>query len=162
MPYAALQGMLDAGAPRGLQNYFKAAYLSGLPDAAIETLVAGAAKLPSPMSQIHLHHLGGAVARVADDATACGNRDAAFAMNVIATFPDAAATAPHLAWARALAAAAAPFGTGGVYVNFLGDEGAERVRAAYGPAKFARLAALKARLDPENLFRLNQNIPPAA
>ncbi|MDB4983175.1 MAG: linked oxidase domain protein [Myxococcales bacterium] len=161
MPYVALQGMLDAGAPRGLQNYFKSAYLSGLSDGAIDRLVAGAAKLPSPMSQIHLHHMGAAVARVAEDATACGNRDAAYAMNIIATFPDAAATAAHVAWARDVAAAAAPFGTGGVYVNFLGDEGGDRVRAAYGPAKFARLSALKAKLDPENLFRLNQNIPPA-
>jgi hypothetical protein len=105
--------------------------------------------------------MGAAVARVAEDATACGNRDAAYAMNIIATFPDAAATAAHVAWARDVAAAAAPFGTGGVYVNFLGDEGGDRVRAAYGPAKFARLSALKAKLDPENLFRLNQNIPPA-
>ena len=162
MPYAALQGMLDPGAPPGLQNYFKSAYLPALTDAAVDALVAQGARLPPPMCQIHLHHMGGAVSRVAEDATAFANRDNTFTMNIIATFADPAQTATHVAWARDAAAAVAPFTSGGVYVNFLGDEGADRVRAAYGPVKFARLSALKKRLDPHNLFRLNQNIPPPA
>jgi FAD/FMN-containing dehydrogenase len=160
MPYAALQGMLDPGAPPGLQNYFKSSYLPAISDAAVDVLVAQAAQLPPPMCQIHLHHLRGAVSRVAEDDTAFANRDSTFAMNVIATFADPGQTATHIGWARQVVAAVAPFASGGVYVNFLGDEGGDRVRAAYGPAKFARLAALKARLDPQNLFRLNQNIPP--
>jgi hypothetical protein len=161
MPYAALQGMLDAGAPRGLQNYFKSSYLTQLDAAALDTIVERAAQLPSPMCQVHLHHLEGAVARVGEDDTACGNRAAAFAVNIIATFPDPAQTEAHVGWARDFAAAIAPFGNGAVYVNFLGNEGPDRVRAAYGAKKFARLSALKSRLDPQNLFRLNQNIPPA-
>ena len=162
MPYPALQSMLDGGAPHGMQNYWKGAYLGPLSDAAIDTVVDQAARMRSPLSQIHLHHLGGAVARVAEDATAFANRSATFAMNIIGMWPEPGpeAAAIHTTWARQAFEAMTPHTTGGVYVNFLGDEGPERVKAAYGPRTYARLQEVKRRHDPENVFRLNQNIRP--
>jgi len=162
MPYPALQSMLDGGAPPGLQNYWKGAYLGALSDAAIDTVVEHAARMRSPMCQVHLHQLGGAVARVAEDATAFAHRKAAFAMNIIGMWPEPglAAAATHTAWAREFFEAMTPHTTGGVYVNFLGDEGPDRVKAAYGPRTYARLQEVKRSLDPDNVFRLNQNIRP--
>ena len=119
------------------------------------------ARLPSPLSQIHLHQLGGAVARVGEDDTAFSNRRAAYAYNLVSTWTDADEDESNIGANSELAAALAPFSTGGVYVNFLGDEGGARVRAAYGEEKFQRLRRLKVQFDPGNLFRINQNIPPA-
>jgi FAD/FMN-containing dehydrogenase len=162
MPYTAVQSMLDASAPAGQLNYWKAAYLNELSDAAIEALVAQAERMPLGMSQLHVHQMGGAVARVAPEATAYAHRSARFAVNVIGMWSDPAASESHVGWARASAAAFAPFATGAVYVNFLGDEGDERIRAAYGESTYTRLAELKAKYDPDNVFRLNQNIRPRA
>jgi FAD/FMN-containing dehydrogenase len=162
MPYTALQSMLDAGAPAGLLNYWKGAYLDELSDAAIETLVEHGARMGSPLCQLHVHQMGGAVARVAPEATAYSHRRAGFAVNVVGMWGDPSESDRHTGWARATAAALAPFATGGVYVNFLGDEGEQRVRAAYSEGTYARLAELKAKYDPENVFRLNQNIRPRA
>jgi FAD/FMN-containing dehydrogenase len=102
------------------------------------------------------------VARVAPEATAFAHRHAAFALNIVATWPEPgpAAAVQHIDWARAASDAMAPHCTGGVYVNFLGDEGEERVRAAYTPAAYERLRQVKRRHDPRNVFRLNQNIRP--
>lgn len=158
MPYAALQSMLDAGAPAGLQNYWKASYLPALSDAAFELLVEHSRRMPSPLSQVHLHHMGGAVARVPKEATAFAHRDAAFAMNIVALWTDPAQNEAHIRWAREFADAMAPHTTGGVYVNFLGNEGEERIRAAYSEQGYARLVEVKTRFDSENVFRLNQNI----
>jgi len=105
--------------------------------------------------------MGGAVARVPADATAFAYRDAAFAMNIVGIWPDPAENELHTRWAREFADAMAPHATSGVYVNFLGSEGEERVRAAYGEKTYARLAVVKQRFDPVNAFRLNQNIQPA-
>jgi hypothetical protein len=101
------------------------------------------------------------VARVGEDDTAYSNRRAAYAYNLIATWEDPSEDQLHQAANRELAMALAPFSTGGVYVNFLGDEDAARVHAAYGEGKLEGLARLKRRLDPQNLFHLNHNIPPA-
>ena len=160
MPYLALQSMLDAGAPAGMQNYWKASYLAGLSDTAIGVIIDHAARARSPLSQVHLQLIGGAVARVPADATAYAHRDAAFAMNIVGSWPDPAENELHKRWAREFAAAMAPHATGGVYVNFLGNEGEERVRAAYGEKTYARLAEVKQKFDPENAFRLNQNVEP--
>jgi FAD/FMN-containing dehydrogenase len=160
MPYVALQGMFDAGVPWGIQSYWRTEYLDELGDGAINALVTGAARMRSPFSAVHLHHLEGAV-RHADAGTAAfGRRDARYVVNVVGLWmaPDEAAA--HIEWVRATGAALRPFVSGGAYLNFLGDEGQERVRAAYGPS-YPRLAALKRRYDPGNFFRLNQNIPPA-
>jgi FAD/FMN-containing dehydrogenase len=161
MPYPALQGMLDAGAPPGLQNYFRAGYLKAIDDGFIDTALDQFSRAPFPMDALHLHQLGGAVGRVPSESTAFGNRDAAFAYNIIATSPDPTLNEEQVSWARQMAAALEPFSTGGVYVNFLGDEGEGRVRAAYGASRYDRLVGLKDRYDPGNLFRLNQNIRPS-
>ncbi|HEY8041918.1 MAG TPA: BBE domain-containing protein [Polyangiaceae bacterium] len=158
MPYVALQSMLDAGAPHGLHYYMKSIDLAGLTEGAIDDIVAHAASATSPLTQVHLHHLGGAVARVPDDATAYAHRRAAFALNVVAAWTDPATTDRHVAWSRALHDAAAAHSSGGLYVNFLGDEGQDRVRAAYGEQTYARLRVIKREVDPENVFRFNQNV----
>jgi hypothetical protein len=162
MPYPALQGMLDEGAPHGIRSYTRSGYLADLSDGAIEAALEHGANMRSPFSQLHLHHMGGAVARVGEDDTAFGNRRAAYAYNVNTMWMDPSEDAMQEASNREFSSALAPFSTGGVYVNFLGNEGEARIRAAYGDAKFQRLAELKRRFDPDNLFRLNQNIPPAA
>ena len=161
MPYPALQGMLDEGAPHGIRSYTRSGYLADLSDGAIDAALEHGATMRSPFSQLHLHHMGGAVARVGEDDTAFGNRRAAYAYNVNTMWMDPSEDAMQEASNREFSSALAPFSTGGVYVNFLGNEGEARIRAAYGDAKYQRLAELKRRFDPDNLFRLNQNIPPA-
>jgi FAD/FMN-containing dehydrogenase len=160
MPYPALQGMLDSGAPAGLRNYFRGGFADALSDPMIEVLLEHGSRLPSPMSAIHLHQMGGAVARVAPEATAFGNRDAAFAYNLVSTWTDPAEDALHVDANRSLTQALKPHSTGGVYVNFLPSEGAAGVRSAYGTSTYDRLARLKTEYDPGNLFRNNQNVPP--
>src|SRR5262249_60017800 len=123
--------------------------------------LAQAAAMPAPLGQVHLHQLGGAMARIGPEAAAFGNRDAAFLLNVIGMWPDPSENDANIAVVRALADAMEPHSTGRAYVNFMGDEGDARVRAGYEPEAFARLQALKGEYDPTNLFRLNQNIPPA-
>jgi FAD/FMN-containing dehydrogenase len=162
MPYVALQGMFDPGAPKGVLSYWKTEYLKELSDQAVDTLVAHAGKMGAPFSQLHIHHVEGAVSRVSADSTAFGRRDAPFILNAIGMCMDPAQTDSQIAWARAVAQAVQPYGTGAQYINFLGDEGETRVKAAYGEEKYARLARLKKQYDPTNLFRLNQNIRPAA
>ena len=112
------------------------------------------------MSVVGIQQAGGAIARVPSDATAYANRDAAFDCIPIAIWQDPAQDAVNITWTRSVWEAMRPFSTGGVYVNNLGDEGEERIRAAYGQ-NLQKLAAVKATYDPGNLFRLNQNIPPA-
>jgi FAD/FMN-containing dehydrogenase len=158
MPYAAIQRLVDEVWTRGAHNHFKAGFMRGLDDAAIATLVRFHDTMPSPVSEIHVHHMGGAVARAAD--SALGGRDAPFLLNIAARTPTAAGFDETVAWARDLHDAMQPALTGASYVNFLSGEGDARVGAAYGPANFRRLAQIKRRYDPENVFHLNQNIPP--
>ena len=160
VPYTALQSMLDAGAPPGCLNYWKSGYLDSLTDAAIDTIVEHAERMGSPLAQVHLHHMGGAVARVQSDATAFAHRRSAFAVNLVAMWTDAAETDRYVGWARGFSDALQPHANGAMYVNFLGDEGEARVRAAYGEQTYAKLARIKGRYDPQNVFRLNQNIKP--
>ena len=162
MPYAALQGMLEGGAPSGLRSYTTSGYLADLSDDLIATLLDHGARLASPLSQIHLHQMGGAVARVGEDDTAFGHRRAAYTYNLLGTWMDAADDGPMTAWVRELSAAIRPFASGGVYVNFLGSGEDDRVRSAYDDPTWRRLAALKRRLDPDNLFHRNHNIAPAS
>jgi FAD/FMN-containing dehydrogenase len=144
-------------------NYHRGIHLSGLPDEAIDTYVDSGteiAQVSSPTTQAILFRHGGAVSQTADDATAAGHRDAAYMAHPIAAWQDPAQTELHLDWVRRFSEAMAPFTTGGVYLNFEPDEGQERVRAGYGAEKYARLVALKDKWDPDNLFRVNQNIEP--
>jgi FAD/FMN-containing dehydrogenase len=162
-PYTTLQGMFDPTVPHGWHYYWKSLELPPFTDHAIDTLVEYAGRLTSPRSYCIVFQLGGAVARVDEDATAYPQRDAAHNVNINAVWTeDDGEPERHVRWARDYFAAMQPHGRGRVYLNFLGDEGQDRVRAAYGDSKYERLAALKARYDPDNVFRLNQNIRPAA
>jgi FAD/FMN-containing dehydrogenase len=161
IPYVALQGMFDEGVPRGIMSYWKTEYLGSLSDEAIATLVTQAGKMGAPFAQVHIHHVQGAVSRAKADSTAFGRRDAPFILNIVGLWMDPAETDAQIAWVRESAKAVEPHRAGGQYLNFLGDEGEARVKAAYGEEKYARLAALKRKYDPTNLFRVNQNIRPS-
>ena len=159
-PFVTHQAMFDASVPPGLGYYWKSHFLRGLDDGAIEALVELNRAAPQPWSYTLIFQLGGAVGRVNADATAFAERSAPFAVNINGVAETSGADEEVTAWARATFDALAPSSTGGVYVNFVGDEGDERARAAYGAA-YHRLAALKSRYDPDNLFRSNQNVRPA-
>ncbi len=161
LPYTAVQQLLDEPNPKGMQNYWSGDFFPSLPAEALDVLVEHATAPASPLTQIIVVAGGGAVARVADDETAFGSRDAAFNIHYLGMWPDPADTEPNIASIRALCGAMKPWTSGGVYLNFLGDEGADRIEAGFGPEKFARLRELKRSWDPTNLFRFNQNIPPA-
>jgi FAD/FMN-containing dehydrogenase len=161
IPYTAFQQIVDPFSPTGWLNYHRGMHLGALPDAAIDAYVAHGAELGSPMTQAILFRHGGAIARVPDDATAASHRAAPYMWHPIAAWQDPADSAREIAWVREGSAAMAPYGTGGVYLNFEQDEGTAHVRAGYGDEKYARLVALKDRYDPRNLFRINQNIAPS-
>jgi FAD/FMN-containing dehydrogenase len=163
MPWVEVQRILDEDYPAGGRYYWKSANLAGLDAATVETLVEHARRAPSDHSTIDLWVNGGAIARVPETATAFGNRDALYLVGVEANWEDPAADAENVAWARELLAdLERRHGSAGIYLNFAGlpDEAAAAVRAGHG-AGYERLAALKARYDPGNLFRHNQNVPPA-
>jgi FAD/FMN-containing dehydrogenase len=160
MPYATIQSLLDPLWTGGSRNFFKSGYLADLPDRAIEMVARFQLTAPSPSNEIHLHQFGGAVAHVPDDATAFGSRNAPWLVNVVSRWTDASSDDAEIAWARDLYRALEPFFASGTYVNFM-SAGDDRVREAYGPEKYERLARLKEIWDPTNLFRLNQNIQAA-
>ncbi len=165
IPYTAAQQLLDALYPSGLQNYWKSSFLKEISDEAIDIIVAYCAKRPSPMCHgLIEHQLGGAVRRADREATAFAHRDVEYSFMALGVCADPAEGSKCASWAREFWEAMQPCSTGGVYVNYLGreaDEGPERIKAAYGSEKYARLVALKNRYDPTNLFRLNQNIKPS-
>jgi len=160
MPYVAVQQLFDAGMPFGQRVYLRSDHLVDLSDAAIDAIVGQAERVTSPLSVFVIVPLGGAVARVGEHDTAFGHRDTPFDIDVFSIWLDPAEDDRHLAWGRAFGQALQPFSRG-VYVNEMGNEGEDRVRAAYNPSTFARLAQLKQKYDPTNFFRLNQNIRPA-
>jgi FAD/FMN-containing dehydrogenase len=161
MPYTTLQGMFDASVPHGLHYYWKSHYSASLSNDAIRTLAALAWKTKSPSSYTIIFHMGGAVRHVSEEATAFKGRTALHAINVNAAWrPDFEAGREDIQWTQELWSALAPYSDGGVYMNFLGDEGQDRVKAAYGAATYERLVALKDKYDPTNFFRMNQNIKP--
>ncbi|HEY1300603.1 MAG TPA: FAD-binding oxidoreductase [Stellaceae bacterium] len=157
--FAGWQAALDPLLTAGARNYWKSHSFASLGDAAVATLVDYAAKMPSPECELACAQLGGAINRVAADATAYPHRDIGFVVNIHTRWRDPADDAQCIAWARSLFAALKPLATGGVYVNFMPEEEKDRIASAYlGNAQ--RLAAIKAEYDPENLFRVNQNIRP--
>ncbi|HEV8364500.1 MAG TPA: BBE domain-containing protein, partial [Gemmatimonadaceae bacterium] len=158
--YAAHQAMLDASVPHGLGYYWKSEYLPALDDALIGTLTEHAWRVATPASYTALFHLGGAVGREDPDGSAFEDRRATHAMTIDGVWSDPTASGACIAWARDFWEAVRPYSTGRVYVNFLGEEGQDRVRTAYGAAKYERLRALKRKYDPTNFFRMNQNIVP--
>ncbi|MEA5454770.1 FAD-binding oxidoreductase [Sinomonas sp. JGH33] len=157
-PYVAQQSSQDRYWAPGAQNYWKADYLTKLDDAAIAGLVDAAAHFTSPLSDIKLATLGGALARTPEDFSAYGNRGAEILLNINTRWDEGDGDG-HIGWTRALWTELHRLASG-VYVNFLGEEGAGRVLQAYGEEKYKRLVELKRRWDPENLFHVNQNIPP--
>lgn len=160
LPYVAQQQVFDPGFPTGSNYYAKAGSLADLPDAAVDILIEYAATKPSPLSGIAIQTVFGAASRVAPDATAFQPRAFPYAPIIVAQWLDPAKASENIAWARDCWGALQPF-AGGAYVNDLGEHDEERVPAAYG-ANYQRLAALKKKYDPDNFFRLNPNIKPAA
>lgn len=160
-PYLEQQRMFDAGAPPGLRQYGLGVNLTELSAATIDQLCECAARRPTPLCQIHLHQMGGAVARVDEGATAYAGRDAGWVVHMIATWTDPADDERAREWARETRSGLSPLAAERTYLNFLGESGADAVRRALGEAKHDRLRAIKRRYDPVNLFRLNANIPPA-
>jgi hypothetical protein len=162
MPLPAIQALFDPFFPKGLQWYWKGDYVKTLPDEAIETHIGQAAAAPSDLCLMHLYPIDGAVNRVAKDATAWEARDARWSMVVAGIDPDPAKAVALTTWGRNYWKAVHPFNLGGAYVNFMMDDEAQgRLQATYGD-NFDRLSEIKAKYDPSNLFRVNQNIPPAA
>ncbi|GAB3671003.1 FAD-binding oxidoreductase [Halopiger thermotolerans] len=158
--YAEFQQSFDPLLTEGARNYWKSHLFEDLSDDAIDTAVEYAETLPSPLSEIFFGQVGGAMARVPADATAYPHRDAEYGMNVHTRWEDPADDDRCIAWAREFFDAMAPHATGDVYVNFVSERTGEE-SVAYGE-NYERLAELKATYDPENLFRMNQNVEPAA
>lgn len=160
-PYVTQQSLLDATQPRGRRYYWKSEYLPGIEDAMLAKVMEHASRLTSPHSAIIVFQLGGAVARWRSDHSPVGNRDAAAVLNIAASWEKEAEDAIHVEWARSTWRDMRRFSTGGTYVNFLTEEETgERLAAAYGK-NLTRLAEIKARWDPANLFRTNKNVAPA-
>jgi FAD/FMN-containing dehydrogenase len=159
MPYHVLQTLLDPLWPKGIHAYFKATNLARLDDELIDRLCEIHLDASGPQCEIHVHQMGGAVARVADGATAFAERSMPFVLNAVTGWHDPALGAAHREWSRAAIAAASDASTGRAYVNFLGD--ADAARTSYGRETYARLVALKNEYDPTNVFRLNQNVEPS-
>lgn len=160
MPFPAIQSLFDPFLPKGLQWYWKADFVRSLPDEAIETHIAHAADAPSELSLMHLYPIDGAVRAVAQDATAWSTRDATWSMVIAGIDPDPESADELKAWGRAYWNAVHPYNLDGAYVNFMMDEPEDRLEATYGE-NYSRLTLIKAKYDPSNVFRVNQNIKPA-
>jgi FAD binding domain/Berberine and berberine like len=161
VPYPAFQQAFDADSPGGRRYYFKGGFATGLPDEIVEAIAGWMRRRPSPRNELDIHHLGGAVGRVGEDATAFSDRRSPFTYNVISSWDDPSDDDANRDWARGLSAELDRFGSGRAYVNFATDPAASgSVEAAYGSERHDRLVAAKRRWDPGNLFRLNQNVKP--
>jgi FAD/FMN-containing dehydrogenase len=162
MPYTAFQMLQDDAFPADAHVYFKAEFLDEFSDEAIDTVIEMTAEPSSPITQVLFQPMGGAIGDVATDDTALPVRDAKWCYHALTMWmpevmgPDEV----HVKWTRDLAAAMSKYARPGIFLNFVADEGHDRVRSSYGP-HYDRLVALKDRYDPENLFRINQNIPPS-
>lgn len=159
LPFPALQSMFDGLYPPGLQWYWKADFVRELSDAAIAEHLRFAQTLPSMHSTMHLYPINGAAARVGRDETAWNSRDAKWAQVMVGVDPDPANNQKTIAWAKDYFDALHPYSAGGAYINFMMEEGEDRVKATYG-GHYARLVEIKGKYDPKNLFRVNQNIRP--
>ncbi len=159
MPYTMLQSMLDPLVPHGTLSYAKSDYFDDVPEAMIDEMVAWGDKKPADMSLTHLNHFRGAFAQAPNDATPFGHRNALFAFSQDAFWSDPAESEAHIGWVRGCWDAMRAHSPRGAYVNYMDDEGQERVRESYG-GNYDRLVAVKNKYDPTNLFHLNQNIRP--
>jgi FAD/FMN-containing dehydrogenase len=159
-PFLTHQAMFDPAFVPGRWYYFKSCDVAELSDEIIDITVERSLQIKSPLTSFPIWQMGGAVSRVGDDETSFNGRGAAFTYNIGASTETSEGFDEEREWVRGFWSALEPWHEG-VYVNFLGDEGAERVRQAYGPEKFDRLRALKQKYDPGNFFRINQNISPS-
>jgi FAD/FMN-containing dehydrogenase len=162
MGYCDVQKAFDEDFPFGVRNYWKSSNVAALSDDAIDTMVAFMESAPSLRPMVFVERLGGAIARVPDSATAFGHREAEYDLIIAAIWDDDTEQEAHIDWAKSFWEATQPYSTESVYVNYLSEEGEERVRDAYGGEHFARLVELKRKYDAGNVFRNNQNIRPDA
>ncbi len=160
MPYTALQSMFDAIYPSGDQWYWRGDFVAQIPDEAIEEHLKFADQLPTLKSTMHLYPVDGAVSRVGRNETAFSYRDAKWSMVIVGVDPDPANAEKITSWTKDYWAALHPYSLGGAYVNFMMDEGLDRIKATYRD-NYDRLVEVKRKYDPENFFRINQNINPA-
>jgi len=159
--FSAHNSSLDAGQPNGMQYYWKSEYVREIADGLIDSLVNFGARMSSPYSRLVAFRLGGAIKRGDEQAMAVSHRNAEYVIGINTGWADPKDNEEQMKWTRDLWTAVRPFSSG-VYVNFLSeDDGADRVRAAYGAEKFERLIELKSKYDPTNLFQMNKNIKPA-
>ena len=163
IPYAALQGMFDAGAPKGMHSYWRTQYLDELSDEVVDMLIRNSSDINklSPFSAVHIHHWEGAVKKVKPEETAFSYRDARFVINIIGMWMPGNNPDNNINWVRNLSDSVKQFSTGNLYLNFIADTGEDKVVAAYGKEKYDKLVQLKNKYDPKNLFHLNQNIKPS-
>jgi hypothetical protein len=157
MPFPMLQSLFDGLYPPGLQWYWRADFVKELSDKAIAEHLTQAKKLPTPHSTMHLYPIDGAAHKVANDATAFSYRDANWAEVIVGVDPDPANAGKITQWTKDYFDALHPYSAGGAYVNFMMDEGQERIRASFR-GNYDRLAQIKRKYDPKNFFRVNQNI----
>jgi len=159
MPYPAMQSMFDGFFPAGLQWYWRADFFDSITPEMAATHLKFGSKIPTPLSQMHLYHISGAASRVAADATPWAYRDAKYAGVIVGVDPDPKNANTITNWCKSYWEALHPYSSGGAYSNFMMDEGEDRVRASY-KNNYDRLVEIKRRFDPDNLFRVNQNIKP--
>ncbi|WP_146897481.1 FAD-binding oxidoreductase [Adhaeribacter aerolatus] len=161
LPVPALQSMFDPLMPTGMQWYWKGDYVKELTDEAIDLYIKYGSQLPTMLSTVHLYPINGAAARVDKKATAWNYRDATYAMVIAGIDPDSGNKDIITNWAKDYWQAVHPYSLGGSYINFMMEEGQDRVKATYGD-NYNRLVEIKNKYDPDNLFRVNQNIIPAS
>jgi hypothetical protein len=159
MSFLELQTMADDEFPHGRRYYTKSGYFKSLSDHAIDVMVESLATVPSPTTQIELAYLGGAASRVAATETAFGDRSSPYVLNLLGNWSEKSEDAANVSWVRNLFQSLRPSMTAGVYINFMSGDEDERVREAYHE-RWERLINVKSCYDPDNFFRLNQNIPP--
>ncbi len=159
-PYRAWQRGPDGAWGDGFHNEWMSHYLQTISDGAIDTLMDYVSRITSPFSDVKLAHMGGAIARVGENETAFSFRQSEYALVIQTRWKDREESQMHLQWTRDFHQAMHQHGTGKVYVNFVADEGAERVKDAYNSKTFQRLQRIKAKYDPKHIFRMNQNIRP--
>jgi FAD/FMN-containing dehydrogenase len=158
------QSAFDTAMPKGVRAYWRNAWFADMGDRLIDAIAEGCGAQEAVGTAVDLHHMGGAFGRVPEDATAFPDRSAMYWLNIYGFWRDAGDDARNVAWVKGFSHAVAPHAMATRYVNFLGHEeggGLGKALAVYGPAKLERLRAVKRRYDPENLFRINHNIPPA-
>jgi FAD/FMN-containing dehydrogenase len=161
MPCSAAGAMMDTSFPWGVRNYWKSSIMNGVSDAAIDVMLTFFAKVPSPLTVVIVEHSGdGAMNDVSPSATAVGHRDWTYNILICSIWTDPAGDGDNIQWAQDLWGALQPFSRDAVYVNYLGNEGSDRIKSAYAEATYEKLVHLKDKYDPKNLFRFNQNIQP--